>query len=131
MLVVCETPLLNTSYYEAPRGLVDSIPFSGWRPPAARASPALICLIVLLLVLEIPILVSGSPSLGTRWCFLPKTIKSYSTAQRCFTPSRLDFDGGRNPRGVRDARDLGQARLGLHSVDQLSVDSGGMQARQR
>ena len=25
MLVVCETPLLNTSYYEAPRGLVDSV----------------------------------------------------------------------------------------------------------
>ena len=66
MLVVCETPLLNTSYYEAPRGLVDSISILGWRRPAVGAPPAPLLMTAYIPVLEIQTVVSGSPSLWTR-----------------------------------------------------------------
>ena len=66
MLVVCETPLLNTSYYEAPRGLVDSISYPGWRRPAVGAPPAPVLMIAYTLVIEILIVVLGNPSLWTR-----------------------------------------------------------------
>ena len=71
MLVVCETPLLNTSYYEAPRGLVDSIFHSGWRRPAVGAPPAPVLVIAYITVLEIQTVVSGSPSLWIRVTFPP------------------------------------------------------------
>ena len=82
VLVVCETPLPNTSYYEAPPGLVDSISFLGWCPMAAGASPAPMLLIVLLLVTEIQIVALGSPSLWTRVTFPP----TESLAEVVFSP---------------------------------------------
>ena len=113
MLVVCETPLLNTSYYEAPRGLVDSISIPGWRRPAVGAPPAPLLVIAYTLALEIQTVVSGSPSLWTR-VTSPPTESLDKVVFSPKTPLLLQNRSGRNPRGVRDVRDFGQARFGLH-----------------